>query len=95
MQQHVHRYVVGAAGAGFVLVWTTLGLKTAVLAAVGALVAANWQRLAGIVQYRRPPRPVPHRQRPAIRARPLREEGDYELPLVPDEPSLVISTNGY
>jgi hypothetical protein len=87
MQQHVHRYVGGAAGAGFVLVWTTLGVKTAVLAAVGALVAANWQRLAGIAQYRRP--------RPAIRVRPLREEGDYELPLVPDEPSLVISTNGY
>lgn len=93
MQQHVQRYVVGAAGAGFVLVWTTLGLKTAVLAAAGALVAANWQRLAGLAQSRRP-RPVPHRQRPAIRARPLREEGDDELPLVPDEPSLVISTYG-
>jgi hypothetical protein len=94
MQQHVHRYVGGAAGAGFVLVWTTLGVKTAVLAAVGALVAANWQRLAGIAQYRRP-RPAARRPRPAIRVRPLREEGDYELPLVPDEPSLVISTNGY
>jgi hypothetical protein len=94
MQQHVHRYVVGAAGAGFVLVWTTLGLKTAVLAAVGALVAANWQRLAAIAQHRRP-RPVSHRQRPAIRVRPLRDEGDYELPLVPDEPSLIISTNAY
>jgi hypothetical protein len=93
MEQHVHRYVVGAAGAGFVIVWTTLGLKTAVLAAVCALVSANWRRLAGIAQHRLA-RPVPHRQRPAIRTRPLREEYDDELPLVPDEPSLVISTYG-
>jgi hypothetical protein len=29
-----------------------------------------------------------------LRARPLRDEGD-ELPLVPDDPSLIISANGY
>jgi hypothetical protein len=30
-----------------------------------------------------------------LRARPLREEGYDELPLVPDDPSLIISANGY
>jgi hypothetical protein len=93
MEQQVRRYVFGAAGAGFVLVWTTLGSTTAILALVAALVATNSQRLIGIAQYRRQ-RPLPSRQRPVLRARPLREEGD-ELPLVPDDPSLIISANGY
>src|SRR5439155_9580109 len=31
MEQQVRRYVLGAAGAGFVLVWTTLGSTTAIL----------------------------------------------------------------
>ena len=94
MEQRVRQYVFGAAGAGFVLVWTTLGLTTAILAVVAALVAMNSQRLIGIAQYRRP-RPLPSRQRPVMRARPLREEGYDELPLVPDDPSLIISANGY
>jgi len=93
MEQHLQRYALGVGGAGFVIVWTTLGWKTALLAAVCAVVAANWQRLAGVVQDRRS-RPLPVRQRTALRARPLREEGGDELPLVPDEPSLVISTYG-
>jgi hypothetical protein len=93
MEQHLQRYTLGLGGASFVIVWTTLGSKTALLAAVCAVVAANWQRLAGVVQDRRR-RPLPVRQRTALRARPLREEGDDELPLVPDEPSLILSTYG-
>ena len=94
MDQQVRRYVLGAAGAGFVLVWTTLGSTTAILALLAALVATNSQRLIGIAQYRRQ-RPLPSRQRPVLRARPLRDESYDELPLVPDDPSLVISTNGF
>ena len=94
MEQQVRRYVFGATGAGFVLVWATLGSTTAVLAVVVALVATNSQRLIGIAQYRRQ-RPLPSRQRPVLRARPLREEGGEDLPLVPDDPSLIISANGY
>jgi hypothetical protein len=93
MEQHLQRYTLALGGASFVIVWTTLGSKTALLAAVCAVVAANWQRLAGVVQDRRS-RPLPVRQRAALRARPLREEGDDELPLVPDEPSLILSTYG-
>ena len=91
MEQQVRQYVLGAAGAAFVLVWMTLGVETAVLAAAGAVLATNFQRLLGAARDRRA-RPVPSRQRPALRARPLREEG---LPLVPDEPSRVISANGF
>jgi hypothetical protein len=94
MEQQVRRYVFGAAGAGFVLIWTTLGLTTAILAVVGGLVATNSQRLIAVARYRRH-RPSRSRQRPAIRARPLREGGEEELPLVPDEPSLVISASGF
>ena len=94
MEQQVRRYVLGAAGAGFVLVWTTLGSTTAILAVVAALVAMNAQRLTGIARYRRQ-RPLPSRQRPVLRTRPLREEGYHELPLVPDDPSLIISANGF
>jgi hypothetical protein len=93
MEQHLQRYALGVGGASFVIVWTTLGWKTALFAAVCAVVAANWQRLAGVVQDRRS-RPLPVRHRTALRARPLREEGDDELPLVPDEPSLILSTYG-
>ena len=93
MEQQVRRYVFGAAGAGLVLVWTTLGSTSAILALVAALVATNSQRLIGMVHSRQQ-RPLPPRQRSVLRARPLREEGD-ELPLVPDDPSLIISANGY
>lgn len=92
MEQQVRRYVFGAAGAGFVLIWATLGLRTAVLSVVGAYVAMNHQRLLGIARGRRQPR---SRQRPAMRARSLREESDDPMPMVPDEPSLVISASGF
>jgi hypothetical protein len=93
MEQQVRRYVFGAAGAGFALIWTTLGLRPAILAVVGALVATNYQRLIGIARGRRQ-RPARSRQRPALRVRSLREESEA-LPLVPDEPSLIIDASGF
>ncbi len=94
MEQQVQRYVFGAAGAGFVLIWTTLGLRTAILAAVGALIATNYQRLIGIARGRRQ-RPARSLQRPAMRVRSLREESADALPMVPDEPSLIINASGF
>ena len=93
MEQQVQRYTFGAAGAAFVLIWTTLGLNTAILAAVGALVATNGQRLIEITRSRRQ-HPARSRQRPAMRMRSLREESDA-LPMVPDEPSLIINAGGF
>jgi len=93
MEQQIQRYASGAAGAGFVLIWTTLGLTTAILALAAALVATNYQRLISITRGRRqhPARP---RQRQTMRVRTLREENDA-LPMVPDEPSLIINASGF
>jgi hypothetical protein len=93
MEQQARRYVFGAAGAGFALIWTTLGLRPAILAVVGALVATNYQRLIRIARAGRQ-RPARSRQRPALRVRSLREESEA-LPLVPDEPSLIIDASGF
>lgn len=93
MEQQVRRYALGIAGAGFVVVWTTLGFTTAALALAGALLASNLQRLREIT-HRRPRNAGPMRQRQAVRARPLRAEAE-ELPLVPDDPSLIINASGF
>ena len=37
MHDHVRRYLDGAAAAAFVVVWTTLGFETALLAALAAV----------------------------------------------------------
>lgn len=92
MEQQIQRYALGAAGAGFVVIWTTLGLTTAILALTTAVVATNTRRLR--IAPRRRQQPARPRQRQTMRARPLREE-DEALPLVPDEPSLIISATGF
>jgi hypothetical protein len=94
MEQQVRRYVFGATAAGFVLIWMTLGLKPAALSAAAALVAANHQRLTALTRSRRRPQPRP-RQRAAIRAQALGDEDSPRLPMVPDEPSLIINASGF
>jgi hypothetical protein len=94
MEQQVQRYVIGAAGAGFVLVWTTLGLRPAILSVVAALAAANYQRLTVLSRGRRRSRSL-SRQRPTIRGQRLRDERYDPLPMVPDEPSLIINASGF
>jgi len=90
MEQQVQRYVIGAAGAGFVLVWTTLGLRPAVLSVVAALAAANYQRLTGFSRASRR-----SRQRQTIGGQRLRDERYDPLPMVPDEPSLIVNASGF
>jgi hypothetical protein len=72
----IRRYVDGAAAAGFVVVWTTLGFETALLAALAAVAAVHAPRLLKL------------RQTPA--PRPRRAPAD-EYQLVPDEPSLILT----
>ena len=81
VDNQLHRYFLGLVGFAFVVTWATLGLLTAVLAvaACTALVAGPQQ----LQRRRRPARPRP------IRARPLLDEAE-SLPLVPDEPSLIL-----
>ena len=81
VDRQLHRYFLGLVGFAFVVTWATLGLVTALLAVVActALVAGPQQ----LQRRRRPARPRP------IRARPLPDEAE-SLPLVPDEPSLIL-----
>ncbi len=75
MNAEIRRYVDGAAAAGFVVVWTTLGFETALFAALAAVAVVHAPRLAKLRQT--PPRP---------RRTPVDE---YQL--VPDEPSLILT----
>ncbi len=67
------------AGGGFIVLWMTLGILDALLVLVGAVVAAEFPRLWSLVSGT--PRRTPPRR--------LRRE---DLPLVPDDPSLVLTT---
>lgn len=91
MEHQLRRYALGGAGAGFVLVWMTLGVTAAVLAALGAAAAMQLDRAAGYARASR--RRRPELRRPGNRSRRPRDE-DEEWELVPDEPSLIISSTG-
>lgn len=78
MHDYVRRYLDGAAAAGFVVIWTTLGFEIALLALVAALAAVHAPRLTALKLRRTaPPRP---------RRAPVDE---YQL--VPDDPSLILT----
>jgi hypothetical protein len=96
MQQQLHRFFLGAVGFGFVVVWATLGATDAVLAVLVCLAAANARLLLGVGVERagrRKPKPARER-RPRLTARSLEDEGEWPQPhpLVPDDPSLVLTT---
>lgn len=76
MHDHVRRYLDGAAAAGFVVVWATLGFEIALFAALAAVAAVHAPRLAKL----RPTPPPRPRRAPAA-----------EYQLVPDEPSLILT----
>lgn len=83
MDSQLRRYFIGLLAFGFVACWSAAGFLTAFLAAATclAIVAAPQLSQRGRRSQRRP--------RP-IRARPLRDEEPSSLPMVPDEPSLII-----
>jgi hypothetical protein len=78
MEGQLRRYFFGLVAFGFVACWSAAGIVTAA-SGVAACVAV----VAGPRLLKRKPR----RQRP-VRTRPLRTDSD--LPLVPDEPSLIV-----
>jgi len=86
VEMQLRRYFAGLVAFGFVVCWATTGLVTAALA-MGACVAIV--NAPVLLAKRRKARPRAVRPRP-VRARPLREELPESLPLVPDEPSLII-----
>jgi hypothetical protein len=72
----IRRYLGGAAAAGFVVVWTTLGFETALFAALAAVAVIQSPRLMKL------------RQAPQPRPRSIKVD---EYQLVPDDPSLILT----
>ena len=88
--QQFDRYFLGATAFAFVVVWTTLGATVAILAAALCLLAANLERVLALLDGAARKSAKSPRQRD-LRTRPLAVEDDRPHPLVPDDPSLVIS----
>ena len=86
MDTQLRRYFAGLVGFAFVVCWAAGSLLMAVLATGACIAVVNGPTL---LAKRRQARPRAVRPRP-VRTRPLREEMPESLPLVPDEPSLII-----
>jgi hypothetical protein len=86
VQTQLCRYFAGLVAFGFVVCWATTGLLTSVLATGACVAMVN---APALLAKRRQARPRAARPRP-VRTKPLRDELPESLPLVPDEPSLII-----
>jgi hypothetical protein len=94
VEQQLRRYFIGIISFGFIVTWITVGTLTAFLGLLAAFVAT---RAPALLDARRGQhgggRRQPQRRPPrAVHTRPLAAE-DVELPLVPDEPSLIIGVS--
>ena len=78
MHNDIARACRAVAGGGFIVLWLTLGFVNAILVLLGAVLAAEAPRLWLGVSVK--PRATAKRR---VRAR--------DLPLVPDDPSLVLT----
>ena len=83
IEGQVRRYFVGLVGFAFIVCWAAVGITVAITALTACIVVV----LAPDLRRKAPPRS--RRPRP-VRARPLDAEEPEELPLVPDEPSLIV-----
>jgi hypothetical protein len=90
VEAQLRRYFLGLVGFGFVACWAAAGLVTGLLAvAACAAIVAGPQLLRRRTATSRKRRAEP-RRRPPVRARALEDEEPLSLPLVPDEPSLIL-----
>lgn len=91
MDGQVWRYFLGLVSFGFVAVWAAARMLPAALALLACAVTVGAPRLL-----RRRTATRSHRsghatrQRRPTRTRPLRDEVAPTLPMVPDEPSLIV-----
>lgn len=96
MEQQLRRYFLALISFGFIVTWMAVGALAAFL---GVLAAVAVSMILPAVFGTRHSKQRPPRRRLAdpearsVRARPLSEEGEEELPLVPDEPSLIIGVS--
>jgi hypothetical protein len=87
----VRRYFLGLVSFGFVAVWATAGMVPAGLSLLACVLTVGAPRLVGRRTSIRSHRLVhERRQRHPVRTRPLRDEVEPTLPMVPDEPSLIL-----
>jgi hypothetical protein len=90
VEAQLRRYFLGLVGFGFVACWAAAGLVTGLLAvAACTAVVAGPQLLHRRTATARKRRAEP-RRRPPVLARALADEEPLSLPLVPDEPSLIL-----
>ena len=82
VEGQLRRYFLGLVAFAVVACWAAAGIVPALLGAAACAVAVLGPELV-----RRKARPARRPQRP-VRTRPLRTEAG--LPLVPDEPSLIV-----
>lgn len=100
MERQLRRYFIGIISFGFIVTWIALGAVAAIsatLTSVAAMVVIP-AFLEARRSHRRGTRPSSYERRPApaprrVTARTLAEEDAGDLPLVPDEPSLIIGVS--
>jgi hypothetical protein len=97
VERQLRRYFLGLISFAFVVTWVAVGILTAFLGVLGALTASvvvpallDTRRLGRRPAQRRAGN-IPRAR--AVTARPLAGEAAEELPLVPDEPSLIIGVS--
>lgn len=90
MKEQLHRYFVGAVGFAFVACWSALGTPTAIAALLVCVVlVAGPGFVSTWTSHRRTSARRPRHTQASMR--PLRHgPANEELPLVPDEPSLIL-----
>jgi len=95
MEGQVRRYFIGLVGFGFASVAASAGVLVALAALAVCLALVRGPEIARAVLTSRARRPDRrHRSPRTIRTRPLVDGGADDLPLVPDEPSLILEV-GY
>jgi hypothetical protein len=96
VERQLRRYFVGIVSFGFIVTWIAVGTMAAFLGLVAAVITTM---VPGLLDVRRARRRPAHRRvdkgerSRSVTARRLAEEGPQELPLVPDEPSLIIGVS--
>jgi hypothetical protein len=98
VEQQLRRYFIGIVTFGFIVTWIAIGTVAAFLALLGTVVAVK--AVPALLDSRRRQRRdsrvrAQARARPrTVTARTVFDEDRDELPLVPDEPSLIIGVSG-
>lgn len=91
MDRQMRRYFLGLVSFGFVAVWASAGVLPAALSLLACVLTVGGPRLLGRRATTRSHRSGHETPKPRpTRTRPLRDGVAPTLPMVPDEPSLIV-----